>query len=208
MSIQFLYLRLTRRCVALLAVTTLLLLPGIAAVAAPGAHGPGGEHLDAPAQISGTGSNPRMETRSDLFELVAQLGGGELSILINRFASNEAVLGARVEVEVGAHKAAAEFHSDHGDYSVTDAAMLKALAAPGEHAMVFTVIAGKDSDLLDGTLTVAAAAPSQDHGHEHDDHLPDWVWAVLGVIGTLAVAVLALSRRRRRALPLAAGVRT
>ena len=38
--------------------------------------------------------------------------------------------------------------------------MLKALAAPGEHALVFTLVAGQDSDLLDGTLvSVGGAAP-------------------------------------------------
>ena len=65
------------------------------------------------------------------------------------------MLNAKLEVESGSLKAAAAFRAEAGDYVVTDAALLKALAAPGEHALVFTLVAGKDSDLLDGTLVVA-----------------------------------------------------
>ena len=40
---------------------------------------------------------PSFEARSEAFELVGRLQGGELSILINRFATNEPVLNATVE---------------------------------------------------------------------------------------------------------------
>ena len=119
---------------------------------------------------------------------MGRLQGGELSILINRFATNEPVLNATVEVETGNLKAPAKFHADMGDYAIDDANMLKALAAPGDHPMVVTVLAGNDSDLLDGTLTVAGAV-LDDHGHSHDDghaHGPSrTVWLAL------ALAVLA-----------------
>lgn len=57
--------------------------------------------------------------------------------------------------------------------------------------MVVSVLAGNDTDLLDGTLTVAGAALDT-HGHAHDDghaHGPSrTVWlalalAVLAVVG-------------------------
>ena len=54
------------------------------AISAPGAHGPNGEHLDGPAVATGgTDATPKMEAKSEDFELVATLSGGELSIMIN-----------------------------------------------------------------------------------------------------------------------------
>jgi hypothetical protein len=146
-----------------------MLLLGAGAAAAPGAHGPNGEHLDAPAQATAGGSGaPRMEASSETFELVGHLRADEFSMLINRFETSEPVLDAKVEVEVDGVKAAAKFHSDMGDYAVDDAAFLKALRAPGEHALVVTVMAGTDSDLLDGTLKSDGASAGT-HSHAHDD---------------------------------------
>ncbi|MFZ2987336.1 MAG: hypothetical protein WA086_05045, partial [Ideonella sp.] len=50
---------------------------------------------------------------------------------------------------------------------------LKALAAPGEHGLVFTIVAATESDLLDGTLVTGPtgnASPDHDHAHGDDDH--------------------------------------
>lgn len=142
-----------------------VMLAGATAFAAPGAHGPNGEHLDAPA-VSGGAVNaaPRLEAQSDMFEVVGRLQGGEFSMLINRFATNEPVLDAKVEIESGAVKAQAKFHADLGDYAVDDAAMLKALSLPGDHPLVITVLAGAEADLLDGTLRVAVPADDHDQG--------------------------------------------
>ena len=157
----------------LLAAAAMALLAHTTAMAAPGAHGPNGEHLDAPTTMRAASALPRVEAKSDTFELVAELRTGELVIVVDRFESNEPVLGAQLEVESGSLKAVAAFRAEQGDYAVTDAAMLKALAAAGEHGLVFTLVAGKDSDLLDGTLVAAGAAmaESNDHDHDHDhDH--------------------------------------
>ena len=160
-----------------LVLSTVLLAAQAPAFAGPGAHGPNGEHLDGPTAVRAASALPRIEASSETFELVAELRTGELAILVDRYASNEPVLGARLEVESGSLKAVAAFRAEQGDYAVTDAAMLKALAAPGEHGLVFTLVAGKDSDLLDGTLVTAggggaASAAKDDHGHAHgsDDH--------------------------------------
>ena len=168
-----------------------LVLAGTPSYAAPGAHGPNGEHLDAPAQAgANSGPVPSFEASSEAFELVGRLQGGELSILINRFATNEPVLNATVEVETGNLKAPAKFHADMGDYAIDDANMLKVLAGPGDHPIVITVLASNDSDLLDGTLTVAGAA-LDDHGHSHDDGhahgLSRTVWLALALVVLAAV---------------------
>lgn len=178
-----------------------------AALAAPGAHGPGGEHLDAPTAGPGGSALPRFEAATDQFELVAQLGSGELSIVIDRFATGEPLLRARVLVESGALKAEAKFHEDHGDYAVDDAALLKQLAQPGEHPVVITVLAGDDSDLLNGTLVVRPAAAGE-HGHGDHDHAHERsAWLGAAAAGSLLLAGV-LWWRRRRAPGLAQGARS
>ena len=181
-----------------------LLLTTTPALAGPGAHGPDGEHLDAPATLQPASALPRITAHTDAFELVAELAAGELAILVDRYASNEPVLGARLEVESGALKAVAAFRPARGDYAVTDAALLKALAAPGEHGLVFTLVAGADSDLLDGTLRVAsagaAAAAADHHGHDHG-HGHAWPaasWIGAGVAAIASMAGLVWWRQRRR----------
>jgi len=164
------------------------------AMASPGAHGPNGEHLDGPTQAaSGASKAPRMEARSEAFELVGQLRDDEFSMLINRFETSEPVLDAKVEIETGALKAPAKFHADMGDYAVDDAAFLKALKAPGAHAVVVTIVAGAESDLLEGTLTSEGAdAHSHEDGHGHG--MPTTAWLVLALVA-LGLVIYALSRR-------------
>ena len=188
----------------------LLLLANVSALAAPGAHGPNGEHLDAPTTMRAASALPRVEANTEAFELVAQLRASELAIIVDRYESNEPVLGAKLEVESGSLKAVAVFRAEQGDYVVSDAAMLKALAAPGEHGLVFTLVAGPDSDLLDGTLVSAtggavAATSGGDHGHSHgdDDHGHDHeleraAWIGAGVAALGLIGGVAWWRQRRR----------
>jgi len=192
------------------AVTALMLATTAPASAGPGAHGPNGEHLDGPAAIRTIVAFPRVEATSETFELVAELRRGELLILVDRYDSNEPVLDAKLDVESGALKAGAAFRVEQGDYVVTDVAMLQALTTPGEHGLVFMLVAGNDSDLLDGTLVTAARGPRagaagtdhghNDHGHDHELERAAWIGsgvAALGLIGSIA-----LRRRRDVAKPL------
>lgn len=189
----------------------LLLLANPAALAGPGAHGPNGEHLDGPTTVRAASALPRVEAKSESFDLVAELRAGELAIVVDRYESNEPVLGAKLEVESGSQKAVAAFRAEQGDYVVTDAALLKALAAPGEHGLVFTLVAGKESDLLDATLVgtagraAAAAKDDHDHGHSHegDDHGHDHTleraaWIGAGVAALGLIGGIAWWRQRRR----------
>jgi hypothetical protein len=161
-------------------------------VAGPGAHGPNGEHLDAPHQAAGTATaSPKLEAQTELFELVATLAGGELSILIDRFETNEPLLNAKVEVESGDLKTQAHFHADLGDYAVDDEAMLKRLNQPGSHPLVITVLAGKESDLLDGTLNVTTTSVD---GAAEQHHVHDQGWGAKAkwlAVGVSALALLA-----------------
>lgn len=129
------------------------------------AHG-GEEHKDhahaAPSTVLETASAvPTLRAESEQFELVARLYEDELGIYIDRWVSNVPLLHAEVEVEVNGRKAVAKFHEDHGDYAVNDLEILKALHAPGEHSLMFTIVAGTESDLLTGELHVEKADAMQ-----------------------------------------------
>lgn len=168
-------------------IAALVLAP---ARASPGAHGPNGEHLDGPATTVGGGALPRVETFSEDFELVAQLSGAELSVLIDRYDTNEPVLQGQLEVEYQGLKAKATFHPDLGDYAIDDARLLKALSAPGKHALLFTLVAGEESDLLEGTLEVGA-----DHA-EAPHPAPAWRWMLGAALFAAAIAAAFIARRR------------
>jgi hypothetical protein len=204
------------------AFSALLLTANTSTLAAPGAHGPNGEHLDVTTAKSAASALPRVEAHTEAFELVAELRAGELAIVVDRYASNEPVLGARLEVESGPLKAIAAFRTEQGDYVITDAALLKALAAPGEHGLVFTLVAGADSDLLDGTLVNAAGGAAttavkgdhghahggDDHGHGHDHDLERAAWTGAGVAALGLIGGIAWWRQRRReAATLQGGLR-
>lgn len=108
----------------------IILITISSAFAAPGAHGPNGEHLDGPAGGHvHSNAGPRIETFTETFEVVGHLEHDELSILIDRYETNEPVLNGKLEVEFNGIKASAKFHEDHGDYAVNDANFLKALAS-------------------------------------------------------------------------------
>lgn len=163
-----------------------------AAFAAPGAHGPNGEHLDAPAGQAGSDARPRIETFTETFELVGHLTADELSIVIDRYETNEPVVNGRLEVEFNGLKAPAKFHADYGDYAFNDKQLLEALAKPGKHALIFTLTAGNDSDLLEGTLDVKAENASHEHA------LFPWAWAVAAAIAALVIGLATVKLRRRK----------
>ena len=134
----------------------LCLLPAVTLLASPGAHGPNGEHLDGPIAMANA-AELRFETHSELFEIVGRLQPAALVFYVNRYESNQPVLEAKLEVELGALKAMAAYLAADGSYQVTDKALLDELSKPGRHAMVLTLLAGSESDLLDANLTIASA---------------------------------------------------
>jgi hypothetical protein len=193
-------------------VLLLLLVPP--AFAGPGAHGPNGEHLDAPTPMQAGPALPRLEARTEAFELVAELRPAGLVVMVDRYETNAPVLGARLDVESGGVKAVATYRPEQGDYAVADAALLKVLAAAGEHGLVFTLVAGAESDLLDGTLVTPALQAGHgqpadsrgvEPGHAHG-HPPAWsAWIGGGIAGLAALGSVAWWRQRRRSAGRTAG---
>lgn len=160
------------------------------AFASPGAHGPNGEHLDGAVATSGGTAVSRVETFTESFELVGHLSGGELSVLIDRYDTNAPVLNGKLEVEYKGLKAPARFHADLGDYAIDDPKLLAALSKPGAHALLFTLVAGDESDLLEGTLVVSAV-PTEDH-----DDFDGWPWGIGTAIAAAILAAIVIARRR------------
>lgn len=154
------------------------------------AHG-GEGHGDGAKSAVAANAAPRAEAQTDLFELVASSGNGQLTVYLDRFTSNEPVTGAKVEIESGSWKTTMQAAED-GSYR----AKAPQFAKPGQYPMVFTVQSGADTDLLETTLVVAepdkgvAAATSHGSGAM-------WLWAggTLAVLGGVSVL---LKRRTTR----------
>lgn len=169
------------------------------ALAAPGAHGPNGEHLDAPAGIPiGASAMSRIDAFTESFELVGHLHEGELSILIDRYETNEPVLNGLLEVDYNGVVAQATFHADHGDYAIDNEELLQALAKPGEHPLVFMLTVGDESDLLEGVLKVTGDSHVQDRSQSYTGTLK--TWAAGGIVLFLLLLALAVFMLRRRQL--------
>lgn len=170
----------------------------VTALGLPGtlrAHG-GEDHGDAPHPVAlAAPQAARVEAASDLFELVGTLNGDKLTLYLDRYATNEPVSGAQIELEAGPLKATATAGAA-GVYSV----QAPGLAEPGSHALVFTVQAGDSTDLLNGDLLVAAAAPLP--APAAAELAPSWLAAAGGAAVLLAASLFAWRRRR----PAVAGV--
>lgn len=133
---------------------------------------------------------PRAEAVSDELEVVAAAAAGRLLIYVDRFATNEPVTGASVEVIEGDQTTAAT-EINAGIYAIAGWTR-----PPGTVALTVAIDAGGISDLLPVNLEIptptdpAAAAVSPT------------VWVVVGQTATIAaVAVLLLliyARSRRR----------
>ncbi len=149
-----------------------------------------GDHShDKPAATSSAAS-PRVSSHSDLYELVGIVENSEMKIYLDRYASNEPVTDAKIEVEAGAAKGSALAQAD-GSYSFRH----ELLGQPGTLSVSFVVAAGKDSDLLGADLVITDP-------HAADGHLDanrSWLrWAAYaGAVLLVAAAAIASFRRRR-----------
>lgn len=152
--------------------------------------GEGHDHGDAAPAATGAGS-PRVSSHSDLFELVGIVDAGAMTIYIDRHATNEPVTNAKVEVEVGTAKGVAVPQAD-GTYRFEHAVLKDAATL----AVNFTVIAGSESDLLAGELSLS------DPHATHDDENASRPWlrwgAYAGGALVLLAAVVGVSRRKRK----------
>ncbi len=192
------------RALRALAVTAVL----CAAIAPASAH-EGHDHGE--QQPVSAGALPRGEADSDAFEIVAIVRGENLEIYLDRFATNEPVTGATLEVESpdGPVKAAA---GADGTYRVA----APWLAKNGRTDLIFTVTAGDTTDILPLTIQTApgAAQSAAQRDAAPGGHISKVsVLLVLGgaLVGALLSAIALRGRRRAAALvailPLLIGAR-
>ncbi|MCK1641768.1 efflux RND transporter periplasmic adaptor subunit [Bradyrhizobium sp. 157] len=169
-----------------------------AAIAPASAH-EGHDHGEQPA-VS-TGALPRGEADSDTFEIVAVARGDNLEIHLDRFATNEPVTGAILEVETPGGSVKATEHTD-GTYRLP----APWLAKNGRTDLIFTVTAGEATDILPMTIqTAREAAQSPVQGDAaHGEHIG--TTSVLLVLGGLLTGALltAIALRGRRAAAIVA----
>jgi hypothetical protein len=147
----------------------------------------GHNHGNEAPTAAGTAS-PRVQAHSDLFELVGVVDKGQMTVFLDRFATNEPVIGAKLEFETGSNKGVAQPQAD-GTYLIK----FDALSKPGELPFAFTVTAGADTDLLAGDLDL------KPHDHRDEAGTPWLRWVAYGA-AALAVlaAAAALARKARR----------
>jgi hypothetical protein len=169
------------------------MLAASALIATTGAAwaGPGHDHGDE-APANGGMASPRLHAHSDLFELVGIVDQGQMTVYLDRYASNEPLHDARIEFESGAQQGVAQPQAD-GSYLIK----FDALAQAGQLPFSFTVTAGTDTDLLAADLDLG-----EPHAHEAAPGGRAWLrWlgyalalAALAGIATLSLRRLSSSR--------------
>ncbi|MDQ2102864.1 efflux RND transporter periplasmic adaptor subunit [Azospirillum isscasi] len=145
----------TRRLLAATVVAASLAAP-VAAPAHEG-HAHGGEE---PKPVVTTVA-PTLETSSSDFELVAVAQGKTLLVHLDRFATNEPVNGATVEVSAdGEATTASPVSGEEGVYRLDPSWLSK----PGSHEVTVSIAAADAADLLIGTLEIPAGAAEAQTG--------------------------------------------
>ncbi len=155
-------------------------------------HGPPAPAL--PATLK-----PRIAVHSDTYELVAIANGQQLTIYLDRYASNTPVPDARIEIMAGLATLDAAAQPDS-----TFRATLPDLDKPGRHELVFNIQHKDGDDLLAGTLEVKAPGAATANGSNQQSG--GWSLTTLILIGLGALAVgLALGRSSRLRVAVIAG---
>jgi hypothetical protein len=136
---------------------------------------------------------PRAIATTGEFEVVAVVEGKRLTVYVDRYASNEPVAKAKVEIEgegAGLKGIASEIAP--GTYAMD----LAAVIPPGKHPLTIFIEAGETADLLSATLDTSLAASGAAHVHYRSEML---VWSAAALLLLTAVALIVLRRRRKKA---------
>lgn len=135
---------------------------------------------------------PRVNSQTDLFELVGVLDGKVLTMYLDQFGTNAPVAQAQIEVASGSWKATATEIAP-AIYTVSADAWTKA----GRYPLTLTVLAGDDTDLMDATLEVNATTAAT-AAVQQPSYTGQWViWSGAGVLSLAALALLSVRRRKQ-----------
>lgn len=154
------------------------------------AHAHEGHDDAAPAPVNVAGA-PRVEATSDQFEVVGVVENGKMTVFLDRYATNEPVVNAKIEIEAGSATGAAQANPD-GTYTFAHGA----LAQPGSLPINFTIASGADTDLLTGELVIANAN-AVDARQQSTFKWAEAAWTAGALLLVGAVALLWWFRRSR-----------
>lgn len=144
----------------------------------------------------------RAATATELFELVVVASGNHLTFYLDRFATNEPIAGAKIEIEQGTFDAVAG-ELEAGVYRIS----AHELAKPGPHALTIAIQAGDDADLLSLTVEGEAQAVGVFPASSWvgDSASRAWrspvVWSASGAILLAGAGVVALRRKGAESKP-------
>ena len=146
---------------------------------------------------------PRVEASSESFELVGIVHGDAMRVFLDRFADNEPVIRATIDVTLDADTVRAEPQPD-GSFLVE----APWLANAGRLDLVFTIATDETSDLLIGALDLPREATGDAAGESSTAVLArssvSWlIGFALFVVGVLFGRSLALRRSNASPAPLA-----
>ena len=162
-----------------------LFTAAFAAASAACAHGDE-DHGAAPPPVTQSMA-PRAVAATGEFEVVAVLEDKHLVVYVDRYASNEPVAGAKVEIEGGGLRGVAA-ESAPGTYLLN----LAAAMPPAKHGLTISIEAGDSADLLTATLDTSSVAPATAQAHYRSE------WIVWGLAALLLVSLALLAARRRK----------
>ena len=154
------------------------------------ASGHDGEDHGAPPPPLSQNVAPRAAAISDEFEIVAALEGRRLVVYVDRYASNEPVANAKVEVEGAGLKGVAR-QTAPGTYLLDGAAGLP----EKKHALTISIDAGDTVDLIPATLDTTRPGPAAAHMHGWNERV---IWIIAGLVLLVSATLLAMRRRRGR----------
>jgi membrane fusion protein, heavy metal efflux system len=146
----------------------------------------GHDHDAAPLPAS-VSIAPRAEATSDAFELIAIAEGSELAIYLDRFATNESVEGAAIEVETPNGPITARTHGDAYRVPATW------LSNPGRYDLIFTVTAKEGADVLPLTLEIPEARSESTPTGDPSARGERWSGQALLILGAAAGFVIGMT---------------
>lgn len=178
------------------ALRTLAAVTAFVAATAPAYAHEGHNHGEQePAAVS-TGAVPRGSSSSDAFEIVAVARGDHFEVYLDRFATNEPVTGAVIEVETPAGSVTATPTPD-GTYRLPSPWFEKA----GRADLIFTVIAQGATDILPVTIEAprqpAPGERATSADASHGNGIGTTILLTLGgvLVGALMTALVLRGRR-------------
>lgn len=139
---------------------------------------------------------PRASAQTEDFELVAVLQGRSLIIYLDRFADNELVAGALIEVESGNLLKVIAKQTAPGVYVLELAKGVFEKA--GKYPLSISVQAGDLGDVMTASLDIPDLS---EESHTHPDESGSWRWPALGgallILALLGWAITRFIRKSR-----------